>query len=249
MIVLFFVILLCFVLSFIFRINLPQINGNFGESRVSKVLEGINNDEFKVFNNILIRVKNRTSQIDHIIVSIHGIYVIETKNYNGWIFGNGNSEYWTQIIYKTKTKFRNPIKQNWSHIYALKEAFSEFKQAIYYPIIVFTGNGELKNINSKIPVIYDYEIIQAIMKKRPIQNLTIEQVNNICDKLNKINIQDKKIIKEHINNVKNNSYKRIQKENSLICPKCDGKLVIREGQYGKFYGCSNYPKCKYTLDY
>jgi hypothetical protein len=249
MIILPIIVLLIFVLLFIFRINLPKIKGNFGESRVSRLLEMLNNDDFKVFNDVLIRTKKGTSQIDHIVISIYGIYVIETKNYSGWIFGNEDSEYWTQIIYKQKTKFRNPIKQNWSHIYALKESFPEYKQIIYYPIIVFTGSGELKKIDSKIPVIYDNEIIQTIMDKKGIQILTIEQVNNICNKINEINIHDKMIIKEHMKNIKNNVSDRIQKEQSLICPRCSGKLVIRNGKYSKFYGCSNYPKCKYTLDY
>jgi len=32
-----------------------------------------------------------------------------------------------------------------------------------------------------------------------------------------------------------------------VCPRCDGKLVLRHGRGGKaFYGCSNYPKCKFT---
>jgi DNA-directed RNA polymerase subunit RPC12/RpoP len=249
MVILFFIIPLAFVLLllFVFRINLPQIKGSFGEARVSSLLEKLNANEYKVFNNVLIKTKNGTSQIDHIVISIYGIYVIETKNYSGWIFGNENSEYWTQIIYKAKTKFRNPVKQNWAHIYALKEAFPELKHAAYYPIVAFAGGGELKNIDSKMPVIYDYEIIKSIMEKTEIQNLTVEQVDNMCEKLNKINIRDKTIIRKHINNVRNNTYERIQKENSLICPRCGGKLIIRKGPYSTFYGCSNYPKCRYTL--
>jgi DNA-directed RNA polymerase subunit RPC12/RpoP len=251
MAVLFFIILFVFVLLllFIVQINLPRIKGGFGEARVSRLLKKLDNNEYKVFNNVLIKIKNGTSQIDHIVISIYGIYVIETKNYSGWIFGNENSEHWTQIIYKAKTKFRNPVKQNWAHIYALKEAFPELKHAAYYPIVAFAGGGELKNIVSKIPVIYDYEIIKSITEKTEIQNLTVEQVDNMCEKLNKINIRDKTVIKKHINNVENNIYERIQKENSLICPRCGGKLVIREGPYSTFYGCSNYPKCRYTLNH
>ena len=37
-------------------------------------------------------------------------------------------------------------------------------------------------------------------------------------------------------------------ENSLVCPDCGGKLEKREGKYGAFLGCTNFPKCRYTRD-
>ena len=64
-------------------------------------------------------------QIDHVVVSRKGIFVLETKNYTGWIFGNENSQNWTQVIYKRKEKFYNPIWQNFDHIQALKEFLGE----------------------------------------------------------------------------------------------------------------------------
>lgn len=60
-----------------------------------------------------------TTQIDHIVVSIHGIFVIETKNYKGWIYGNSNNEYWTQNIYGNKYSLYNPLLQNKNHIKSL----------------------------------------------------------------------------------------------------------------------------------
>ena len=51
------------------------------------------------------------------------------------------------------------------------------------------------------------------------------------------------INKEHIKNIEN--YKRTL-EDAPQCPLCSGKLIKRTGSYGEFYGCSNYPKCKYT---
>jgi len=244
-----FSIVIVLVLVFIFRLNLPKIKGSIGESKVARQLNKLNYEEYEVLHDILIMTNNGTSQIDHVVVSIYGVFVIETKNYSGWIHGNENSEYWTQSIYKYKTKFRNPIKQNWSHVYALKDILLDFRQIIYHPIIVFTGSAELKNINSTIPIIYVWELFQTIMDKRDIHNLSIEQVRIIADKLGEANILDKKIKNKHIHQVKYRAYERKQKEKSLICPKCGVDLVVRNGQYGKFYGCPNYPKCKYTLRY
>ena len=175
------------------------------------------------------------------------IFVIETKNYKGWIHGNEKSEYWTQSIYNKKTKFRNPIRQNWAHIYALKEALSEFQQIRYFPIVVFAGSASLKNVNSQMPVIYDNELVQTIMKSSKFPNLSIVQVDSIVDKLNEVKSLDKEAKKEHVYQVWNYVHERRQKEKLLICPRCGGKLIFREGPYGKFYGCSNYPKCRYKL--
>ena len=51
---------------------------------------------------------------------------------------------------------------------------------------------------------------------------------------------------KHVNEIKEAKYVKKQKEKSGMCPKCGGTLVLRNGKYGKFYGCSNYPKCRYT---
>ena len=233
----------------VYRLNSPKYKGAIGESRVARQLDKLKDKEYKVFNDVLIRTGRGSSQIDHIVISIYGIFVIETKNYSGWIHGHENSEYWTQSIYKKKTKFRNPIRQNWAHIYALKEALSDFEQVTYHPIVVFVGSAELKNISSKIPVIYNHQLFQTVMDKKGIPNLSIEQMKNIAGKLNEVNIQDKKAKKEHVHQVQYYTYERKQKEKSLVCPRCDGNLVVRDGPYGKFYGCSNYPRCRYKRSY
>jgi hypothetical protein len=79
----------------------------------------------------MLQVGNKTTQIDHIVVSNYGIFVIETKNYKGWIMGNEYDEYWRQVIYKRKEKLYNPIKQNYGHILALKGVLKNFSDLNY----------------------------------------------------------------------------------------------------------------------
>ena len=82
----------------------------------------------KVFTDVLIRTGTQ-KQPDLTILSYQFIGIDvkdETQNYSGWIHGNEKSEYWIQSIYNEKAKFRNPIKQNWAHIYALKEVLGFF---------------------------------------------------------------------------------------------------------------------------
>jgi hypothetical protein len=234
-----------FILLIVYRIYLPRIKGAIGESRVARQLNKLQNDEYIVFNDILLRTDSGTSQIDHIVISIFGIFVIESKNYRGWIHGSENSEYWTQTIYRSKTKFRNPIRQNWAHICALKNVLSGFGKVTYHPIVVFAGSAELKNVVSKIPVIYANQLFQTIMANRGIPNLDIEKVKSIANELRDFNIQNKGAKREHVHQVREHASERKRMEKSFVCPRCGGNLVVREGPYGKFYGCSHYPQCRY----
>lgn len=237
------------VVYFLYKHNAPKRKGKKGETKVARALKKLENDEYKTLNDLFIRTTNGTSQIDNLVISIFGIFVIETKNYDGWIHGNEKSEYWVQTIYSNKTQFRNPIKQNWSHIYALKEVLSEFRNIKYYPIVVFSGNAELKNVYANVPVIYRDQLKNTIIGLSNKICLTFIQVNEIVEKLTELNIQDRNVKREHLNNVKYQKYKRIKIQRSLKCPKCGGDLVTRNGKYGNFFGCNNYPTCRYTRNY
>ena len=96
--------------------------GKYSERLVHKKMLQLS-DEYTIFNNLLFESNGRSTQIDHIVVSPYGVFVIETKGYKGWILGGENSEYWTQVIYKSKHKFYNPIKQNEGHVRFLRHLF------------------------------------------------------------------------------------------------------------------------------
>ena len=201
----------------------------------------------KILNNIMLPTSRGTSQIDHVIISPYGIFVVETKNYKGWIFGSENSDNWTQVIYKRKTTFRNPIKQNWGHIYALKEVLKDFKKINFIPIIIFAGSSDLKRVHVKTDVIYPAELYSTILKHRGFEQLSPPDIEKIYKYLSSISIIDRKSRKQHNRDIKtrlhNNNFNTSR---GGICPKCKGNLVLRSSQYGDFYGCSNYPKCKFT---
>ncbi|MEZ4849481.1 MAG: nuclease-related domain-containing protein [Bacteroidia bacterium] len=168
---------------------LPQIKGTKGENSVAKKLRNLNQKEYKVFNDIYIQTNGKTTQIDHLIISLYGIFVIETKNYKGWIHGSEKSEYWTQTFYKKKQTFRNPIKQNWAHIFFLKDILADYSQVRYYSIIVFAGKAELKNIHADVPVIYTESLLKTIRQNQT-PYLTSDQVDRILDQPNKVILRD-----------------------------------------------------------
>jgi Nuclease-related domain/Topoisomerase DNA binding C4 zinc finger len=240
------VIIVLGILIVFTRSRTAQARGSRGETKVTRELRRLPKNKFKIFNNVILSTKYGSSQIDHIVISIYGIFVIETKNYSGWIHGNEKSEYWTQSIYRKKTKFRNPVKQNWGHILALKEALADYHPATYHSIVVFAGNAELKNVFSEVPVIYRRQLIYTITNRCKTPSISIELVNLYADFLQKIIQQNVITKRNHNRQVKRNIRERKRNERLLICPKCSGDLVIRKGKYGKFYGCSNYPNCRYT---
>jgi len=218
-----------------------------GEYYVASNLKRLNKKDYKVYNNIYLRNYGKTSQIDHLILSIYGIFVIETKNYKGWIFGNGKSKFWTQTLFKRKFKIYNPVIQNWTHVNSLKRISVELRNAKYFPIVVFVGTAKLKKINSSVPVIKKHKLLRTIKREKQVY-LTHEQLAKIDNDIIQSLVSGKAIKKEHIKNVKRNiKRKKVQKDlDSKICPKCGGRLVIRNGKYGQFHGCSNFPNCNFT---
>jgi hypothetical protein len=226
-------------------LNAPKIRGARGESRVARLLSRLDNSKYKALNDIVVRTGRGTSQIDHVVVSTQGIFVIETKNYSGWIHGGETSEYWTQTFYRTKFRFRNPTKQNWAHVFALRELLHDFGSIAYHPIVVFTGSSELKNVYSEMPVIYVDDLLRTISETRGDRVLSNDQIVAIQSKLEQANILDADLRKEHVRLIQDRTRVREHSNQLLLCPNCGGTLVSRSGKYGQFYGCRNYPRCRY----
>lgn len=245
--ILYGIFIACSIGILIYGHYLPKIKGSKGERRIARLLRNLNKKEYKVFHDIHLKLNGKSTQIDHLIISIYGIFVIETKNYSGWIHGSEKSEYWTQTFYKKKQKFRNPIKQNWAHVFFLKDILESFQQLKYHSIIVFAGRAKLKNVHATIPVIYKNELIQTI-KQNKIPRLSINELESIIVHLNRFTISDKKGKRRHVKLIKRNISDRKKSIKKRICPNCNGELVMRKGRYGSFYGCSNYPKCKFTVN-
>lgn len=228
-----------FVKNFIIKTK-----GDWGECRVAKRLSFLPAERYRIINNILLNSGQYTTQIDHIVVSIYGIFVIETKHIKGWISGGENSENWTQNIFGHKYSFYNPIKQNKSHVVALQKALDLPKDK-FIPLVVFSSNCEL-HINTYNEVIYLNELNEKIYQYSDIK-LTLSQIDLITGILTALNKESAEMRKEHIFNVKNKilNPQRTERRHD-ICPVCGNQLVLREGKYGTFWGCKSYPECRFT---
>lgn len=234
-----------FFLILIFRKSLvTTIRGKKGELNVNLRLQLLPSEEYKVINNLLISSHGHTSQIDHVVLSEYGIFVIETKNYKGWIYGSANNEYWTQNIYGNKYQLYNPIKQNQGHIRALNRILPDFHPNLFISIVAFSRQSTLKNRYLDNVVYWNQlnRVIRSYSQKR----ISAEQVQRAYSTLMEANRTSKDSRKQHVHNVQGQIYRNYVSVSNGYCPRCGGKLVLRSGQYGQFYGCSNYPRCRYT---
>ena len=116
---------------------------NLGEAMVTNAISGGLWRPHLLLNNVTLQARERTSQIDHVLVADSGVFVIETKHYSGWIFGDSHEGQWTQVIYKRKTKFLNPVRQNYGHVKALQALFN-LPATAFSSLVVFTGDAEFK---------------------------------------------------------------------------------------------------------
>lgn len=234
-------VLILFILITV--ISMPKVKGWFGEKTVGTILSRLPKEHYRLINNVMLKTERGTTQIDHIVVSLYGIFVIETKNYKGWITGSEYSEQWTKNVYGKKYKFLNPIKQNYGHIKALQKRL-ELSEDKFISIIAFSTHADLK-VKTDTPVIYTINLCRKI-KSYSEDKFDISELEDIVNRINSANIDSSDMRKEHVKEIKKNIHKEKVSVKNGNCPRCGGKLIKRKGKYGNFLGCTNYPKCRFT---
>lgn len=122
-----------------------RFKGWFGERAVSRGLSQLDPTTYHTFHDLYLPRPDGqgTTQLDHVVVSPFGIFVIETKNYKGWIFGSEKQPQWTQQIYRQKNRFQNPLHQNDLHVRALVESLA-LPRAVFLPLVFFIGDAQFK---------------------------------------------------------------------------------------------------------
>ena len=240
----YFVIFILALVAFVCLLWFLSSKGKAGEMRVAKILSRLPEEEYRVINNLLIKQGNKTTQIDHVVVSEYRIFVIETKHYRGWIYGDANREYWTQNIYGNKYDLWNPIHQNQGHVRALRRVLTDIPPGVFISIVTFYRQASLDIRNSENVIYWDElkDVIRSYQRKL----ISTEQAQNAYETLSAANIDSKDNQKQHVRHVREQISKREETIAKGRCPRCGGELVLRKGTYGPFYGCSNYPRCKFT---
>ncbi len=141
-------------------------------------------DVYHRLNGITLPLANGGStQIDHIIVSVYGIFVIETKNYKGWIYGRENQRQWTQSFPNgSKFKFQNPLRQNYLHIKTLANLL-DLELSYFHSMIAFIGECELKT-RDELPEHVLTSGMVSYVKKKQDKILTEDEVASIVEQIN-----------------------------------------------------------------
>lgn len=231
--------------------------GSDGEGRVARKLAKLSPEDYKTVNDIMLpTVDGATTQVDHVVVSRYGIFVIETKNYSGWIFGGENQRTWTQSFRggrwsgPQKFPFQNPIRQNWRHIYTMADCL-ELPRRYFYNVVAFCGEGEFM---TEMPgnVMYSADLCSYI-QSFSVPIMSDAKVEQILARLVKIDagISDE-VRQAHVSRLHTN-HDSVQlsvacERGELKCPRCGAKMVLRHRKSDgvAFYGCSKYPQCRGT---
>ena len=241
--------------------------GNYGEYLTYKYLRGYESDGARfLYNCYLPKENGETTEIDVLMIHKSGIYVFESKNYSGWIFGSEHQKNWTQTLpsgrKSQKEHFLNPIMQNKLHIKYLEKLIGE--TVPFHSIIVFSERCTLKKIDVENPDIF---VIKRDDVKKTVSSInnrigiliSQSRVDEIYAQLYPFTQVTDEVKEKHIVDINNahteqgivQSDQRDELEKNYVCPRCGGKLVLRTAKRGthegnQFYGCTNFPKCRYT---
>lgn len=196
----------------IVRETYEQYRGRLGEDRVVSALKPLPYNN-RILRNLLITDDSGSStEIDLVCITSMGVYVIESKNYNGWIFGSLDQQHWTQVFAnQTKNKFYNPILQNVGHIKALKKKLSKYPEIDYYSVIVFSDDATLKSVprsESKTMILNVRELCEIIKSSIEFNNklargplLVSTKIDEIWSELYQYTINTAEERSAHIQNV------------------------------------------------
>lgn len=231
------VIILCAFAVLYLLSRSARVRGILGERRVRRVLGKSKAGEQYVLNDLRFCDENgKTCQIDHVLINHYGIFVIETKNYSGRIYGKERQLEWTQTLNygKTKNKFYNPVRQNDTHVYYVNRIL-EARFPVYSAVVFVQGN--LSHICSRD--VYSLHGLRKLIRWRGDEAISANEMEEIRILL-EISQSDVST-REHVRNIAKMK-KQIEQR---ICPRCSSPLVLRSSPYGSFWGCAAYPACRF----
>lgn len=226
------------ILGFLARAyNSSEAKGERGEQKISQIVDRAcaNTTAIPIKNLYLPWSDGRTAQIDELIIAESGIYVIEMKNYKGWIFGNENNQYWTQVLYtryrgvSTKNRLYNPIRQNASHISCIRKNLRGYKGPIH-SLVVFGNGAEFKDVtvlSSDTYVLYQSNLRRVIQEIDSAYKGSISEseISNIHTKLMQATAGVDST--HHVDKIYQQLAEKEERLEKGLCPRCGAPLVVR----------------------
>ncbi len=227
----------------------PDEKGPLGEYLIKYVLDNmIATTGYPTYTNLIVPNPNslaHTAEIDVLLLTIKGIFVFESKNYAGWIFGSDGQRQWTASLAKDKReRFYNPVMQNREHVRALA-AYLGLHESAFRSYIVFSKRSVLKEVPADTS---EYCVCQRPSLRSRLRNdlrarealFSDEHFRSLKARLDVLAAASGEGAREeHVEQVR---------EAMRTCPLCGKPLVERhrKSDGGAFIGCSGYPRCRYT---
>jgi hypothetical protein len=222
-----------------------QAAGFIGESVFENLARTYLGDDYHIACDVVLKAHTGTTQIDQIIVSKFGIFVVEVKTYKGWIWGNQRDARWTQTLYGEKNSFQNPLRQNYKHIKSLQNILT-FPDSTFKSIIVFSAEAQFRTEMPSNVVRGGEDYIRFIKKHQSV----ILSDDDISESVRKIS-DNRLSSAEHQAHMQKTrqQYEKADRNNPPDCPRCGKNMVLRKSKKGyytgrDFWGCSGYPECK-----
>lgn len=226
-------------------LNSARFKGWVGEAIVNLSAHFLlDRKTYHLIRNVTLPTEDGTTQIDHLIVSPYGVFVVETKNMKGWIFGGERQRYWTQKIYRHTQKFQNPLHQNYKHVKTLQALLGLGDQQVH-SLVVFVGDSTFKTPMPRN--VTEGGGYLRFIRSHQQQVLSPEQVNQVVEQLASGRLQAS--FRTHREHVKHVQTIMDSKAKAIRCPSCDGEMVRRVTKRGEnagkeFWGCVTFPKCR-----
>jgi hypothetical protein len=222
------------------------MKGKEEEIKIASHLLRIEDDSYTLFNNVILDIRYTTSQVDHIVVSKHGIFVIETKSWRGVVTGKDTDYYWTVLLGNKTRQFYNPILQNTMHVHAVKEVLFDIGFFKCHSVIIFGNSCELKvSVESDDTYVINECDIDEFFKKCKTKCIKPDDVHKIVNCLKDEQAFGDTIKQQHVRNILESKNRRLDKVKNYECPACGGKLIRKRDSYGFYKVCKNYPKCNF----
>lgn len=217
------------------------VRGWFGEKKtVVNMWVTLNSDTYQRYHDVYIPTFNGTAQIDHLLISPFGVFIVETKNFKGWIFGDERAAQWTQSVYGKKNRFQNPLRQTYRQKKALAAHF-DIDESLINTVVYFSGDCKLK---TELPANVLRSGLGRYIKSFKSIVLSESELGELNTKLYQHSQNCTTTNRQHVKAL------RTRHNSKTACPKCGSALVEREARSGanagrKFLGCSAFPKCRF----
>lgn len=198
-------------------------------------------ETYRRFHDVIIPARNGTTQIDHLLVSPFGLFIVETKNYSGWIYGSEDQPKWTQVLYQTKHSFQNPLRQTFRQKKVLAD-FINLDESVIHDIVYFVGDCKFK---TPLPANILRSGLGAYVRTFEARTLSPDETSRAISTLEGHLSGSSQTTRDHVRSL------RERYASTTVCPKCGSDLVQRTAKAGPnlgstFLGCTSYPRCKFT---